>query len=801
MSGYIFRFGDFRLDPARRELWCGDIPVQLQAKSFDCLAYLVEHRDRAVGRDELISAVWGKIEINGSLLRQTILQARRAIAHDGSEQSPIQTVPNFGYRWGLDVRVEVRDVASSTASDPDESGSVSVQPPGPSISRSRLDTKKWLVVPTLLLLIVAVWSRFGVGPEDVRAISGADMSECAEGGEMLDVAAVMPARIQLEDDDIGWARLGLMESIGDRLRQGGQQVVPTEDIIALRVSEQSEDQAALAIRSATCARYLIKPQIQRNGEEWAVSLELQDNDADTREAEVIDTELIAATRNASDHLLVLLGYPTPVERKPPNAVKSDELLARIDIAITTDDLDLAESLMSAVPDTLRTAKEFHWQQVQLSFRRGEYDQALQRLTAMAAEPDASAELTDRARVQTAIALIQVNQAEPEPAMPLLDEVIASLDSSTHVGLVGNAHNTRGLAHAMLGRYDQASADFAAARHAFKTAGRITALAMVDSNDAMVLLGRNRPAEAVPLLASAAERSRRFNRNSSLGMAAGYLAWAHVLMLQPAKALGVFEKYDTTVTAGGGSYAACQYSYYKIRALVASGRWTEADELLESLQRSGNAYCGQGGLPQIPRAQLELARGQPDAALKNANYVATLLDNPSESRERAEAWLLVARALVATDVLDEARAEIERFQAWADQSDDPATRIHALVARAEWDWHRGNVRAARDGYESALTLARTEGVPADVSLVATSYGHKLLDIGDFAQADKVASHVARWAGQDFDSTALLAAVYRAHGQQEQWRSHLDQAQSLAGERGLPEQALGASSARLSGASVH
>ena len=53
-----YRFGDFRLAPAARELWQDDRLVALPPKSLDCLIYLVEHRERAVGRDELISAVW-----------------------------------------------------------------------------------------------------------------------------------------------------------------------------------------------------------------------------------------------------------------------------------------------------------------------------------------------------------------------------------------------------------------------------------------------------------------------------------------------------------------------------------------------------------------------------------------------------------------------------------------------------------------------------------------------------------------------------------------------------------------------
>ena len=51
-----YRFGEFQLDPASRELLRNGHPVPLRPKSLECIVYLVEHRDRAVGRDELISA-------------------------------------------------------------------------------------------------------------------------------------------------------------------------------------------------------------------------------------------------------------------------------------------------------------------------------------------------------------------------------------------------------------------------------------------------------------------------------------------------------------------------------------------------------------------------------------------------------------------------------------------------------------------------------------------------------------------------------------------------------------------------
>lgn len=63
---------------------------------FDCIAYLIQHRDRAVGRDELVAAVWGRTSVSDAVMGKTILIARRAIGDTADEQRFLRTVPRFG---------------------------------------------------------------------------------------------------------------------------------------------------------------------------------------------------------------------------------------------------------------------------------------------------------------------------------------------------------------------------------------------------------------------------------------------------------------------------------------------------------------------------------------------------------------------------------------------------------------------------------------------------------------------------------------------------------------------------------
>src|SRR5690606_2332051 len=106
MTNVRYRFGRHVLDLAKRELLHGGTPVALPARVFECLVHLIEHRERAVDRDELARVVFSRNDVSDAQLAQIILRSRRAIGDDGQEQRAIRTVPRFGFRWVADTAVE-----------------------------------------------------------------------------------------------------------------------------------------------------------------------------------------------------------------------------------------------------------------------------------------------------------------------------------------------------------------------------------------------------------------------------------------------------------------------------------------------------------------------------------------------------------------------------------------------------------------------------------------------------------------------------------------------------------------------
>jgi DNA-binding response OmpR family regulator len=53
-----FRFAQFRLRPGERALFADDHPVKLGARALDVLLVLIEQREGAVAKAELMARVW-----------------------------------------------------------------------------------------------------------------------------------------------------------------------------------------------------------------------------------------------------------------------------------------------------------------------------------------------------------------------------------------------------------------------------------------------------------------------------------------------------------------------------------------------------------------------------------------------------------------------------------------------------------------------------------------------------------------------------------------------------------------------
>ena len=95
----LYRFGAFSLSPSERRLLRGTVEVPLIPRYFDLLVLLVERRQEAVHRREIMGTVWSDVVVSDSALTQAIRTIRRALDDDPREPRYIRTVSRHGYRF------------------------------------------------------------------------------------------------------------------------------------------------------------------------------------------------------------------------------------------------------------------------------------------------------------------------------------------------------------------------------------------------------------------------------------------------------------------------------------------------------------------------------------------------------------------------------------------------------------------------------------------------------------------------------------------------------------------------------
>lgn len=95
----VLQFDDFELDVDGFELKRAGELIALEPQVFGLLAYLIQHRDRLVSKDELLDELWGHRFVSESALATQIKSLRRAVGDDGRSQRVVKTVHGRGYRF------------------------------------------------------------------------------------------------------------------------------------------------------------------------------------------------------------------------------------------------------------------------------------------------------------------------------------------------------------------------------------------------------------------------------------------------------------------------------------------------------------------------------------------------------------------------------------------------------------------------------------------------------------------------------------------------------------------------------
>jgi len=788
----VVKFGDCTINVSLRTLLRDDQPVNLAPLVFDCIAYLIQHRDRAVGRDELVAAVWGKVSVSDAALGKTILTARRAIGDDGENQRFLRTVPRFGYRWTAQTQVvgepaetqprpeaAVAEAAAAEAVAADDD--VVARP----ASDRRLRPLALALASIAFALLLAAVAYVASSRQAKPALDPALEPTVAAADRPVGVIAVLPAEVLASSDD-AWLRLGLMDIIATRLATAGLAVLPSDNVVRLVPAGTRRDTALAALRGVTERSRLIVPVVRRSAAVWIVRAELIDAAGATHAVEAQADNVITAAGLLSDRLLEQLAQRVPAALTDAAHLSEAELLQRIDAARLARQPTQARALIDAAAPSLQQMAQVRLRRAQIDVDLGDSESAQQQLAQLAADVSAEADPLLHAFAQRSRCVALARLGRTDPAAQVCDEAIALLERRDLPGDLARAYNDRGIVHLIEEQYDLAGADFARAKIAANLAVDAVLLAQIEGNESNLQALQGRYAEVV---ATQQRIGRRFER---FGMIDEYVnslineSTAWITLLHPLDALDASNRAMALLAQVGHAGTRLLIYLERANALELSGRYAEERALLDrALQESGgDSFTAERGIAHASQARLELATGQAATALLLARQALAELVAPGSKVHRAGAWQTVVRSLDKLQRADEAATEMRALGAWAAASNDASVVLAARLVEAERAAVDQHAAQARSLFEEALGMAKRWSAPDILREVAGSYGRFLLAQGELEQAGTIIGLVSRYAEFDFDAALLQAELYRALNQEQAAASALAQARRLAGERALP-----------------
>lgn len=99
----VVRFGEFRLNPATRQLLRGAAEVHLSPKAFDLLSILITRRPEVVTKESLRDRLWPGTNVVDANLNNLASEIRSALGDDPQKPRFLRTVHRVGYSFCGDV--------------------------------------------------------------------------------------------------------------------------------------------------------------------------------------------------------------------------------------------------------------------------------------------------------------------------------------------------------------------------------------------------------------------------------------------------------------------------------------------------------------------------------------------------------------------------------------------------------------------------------------------------------------------------------------------------------------------------
>lgn len=776
MGSPIYAFGDFRLDPRARELSRLGEPVVIAASAFDCLVYLIEHRQRAVGKDELIAAVWGRSDVSDNLLAQTIVRLRRALDDASDEQRCIKTMARVGYRWMPETAVlsSSMPAADITQGEHRATGDTQQRP------AHAVRIRRPLLVALVLTLAVAIgyasWQLANMHP----AVAPMHFKD--------GTAVVLPAEVSAPDD-WNWLHLGLMDMLSTQLRAAKVPTESSRDVLNLLHQSGNTQLASFAL--------VVTPHVALSDNRWHVQLDAKAKDGRRWQAESSSDDVLAAARTASDLLLVQLGYVGGVS---PSAGGDSLLqyLLRVEAAQLAGQPEVAHRLIDEAPPAMRHTPELEYAQAELYCAEAKLDACDQSLSDLRTRVSATDKPVLRGKILTSLWFPYRRKGQYAEGVAALDEAVRLLQGQKDNEALGNAYLDRSHLEFYQGKLDEATLDLGRARVNFALAGDTVGQAKVDRAMGEIALRRGQYTTALTLFQHAYEQYQRMGMRQLFSSALDALANAQKLTLRYPDELATTDQYwpfEQKHMDFLDHYVRHQLSITRAVALADNGRSADAVSLLESTLAAASAdeEASLRALISMRLAKLALDRDDTPGALQwigKAMAGNTLADDGDPS-DYAEAWYVNIVAAQRAGKSDELKRAVAAMQAWSERlpKQNDAVTMWLLRAKAIEAWSEGQHDQALQQLKTAMTAADASGAPEAIVDVGRSYASALLAAGHVDQAVAISGRLSEWAGVDWRAAWVESRVLQALGQGAAADKARSKAQQLAGDRSLPGNADG------------
>lgn len=771
-----YRFGAFVLDPAARELTRNGERIALPLKSLECVAYLLEHRQRAVGRDELVSAVWGRADVSDTVITQTLRRARKALDDAGDRQTVIRTVPGFGYRWvaevdEIDAAVAEPELAVVSVPVDDTEPEPSDAPSPTAASAAPPSAQRWRGWKAVLILVVVL----ALGLLAVEAGRFFLRSNAPAVEAVQTQVTVLPVRVEPADAEVSWVRLGAMDYAAERLRAAHLKVTPSEQslhldaVLGSRGTANPVDLDVLRdVRVRSDARWLLVPTARKLGTQWRVQLRTIGQDEDTSVEASGDTAL-QAMAVAIDSWLRRAGR-TPPRSAAPTALQ--EQLRRIDAELDAGQLEAARAQIQALPQEVRGRASVQVREGQLAYRAGRMDAAAG-LFEQAEAQAGDAEPAVRAKTLMGLGSVALREGRAEQAQRHYTQALetaARVGDGGDITLLGNAYNGRGAARAQLGQLEAAASDLGQARMAMRRTGDTVSAAMVGANLGRIEALRNHWPQAVQEFDAAIEVFRRFQVFDYMAATLASKATAELSMVRPAQAAETLERSVPLIPRLEDARLLAVLRGAQVEVALANGQLAQADQALRALPASGTS----GQVLQRLRMAQAVARGD----RKGAAQLAAQLPDLAETLDAST--VVVAVQAAGTQVA--AQHWITRWQAQQPPGQGtvpPAAAFFEALVQARF----GKPAAALAAADRALAVANRDGSSNDQVRAGLLRARVLMAADRLEEASAVLGELDPYTSADYRVAWQAWDLHRRRGDAALAGVAQQQAQALAGERAL------------------